>query len=104
MSLTTETEETRMKRSARFRVAMELLIKLAAMAVLARVVLPAVGALAGKVLLMISAHEALTSPTRGLTGVIGALTICLAGALLTIWLPLRIVHVCSTIDRNRRGR
>ena len=60
---------------------------------------------AGDVLMLItSAHNAWISPTLGLLGMIGALTLCMTGAFLTIWLPLRIVRVYSTIGENRRGR
>jgi hypothetical protein len=92
-----------MKASARFRMAMELLIELAAMAVLARVLVPAVGALASSLLTMF-VPAAFSSPALGLIGIVAALTLCLAAALLTIWRPPRMARVCSTIGGNRRGR
>ena len=92
-----------MKASARFRMAMELLIELAVMAVLARVLLPTVGALASSLLTMF-VPAAFSSPAFGLIGIVAALMLCLAAALLAMWLPLRMVRVCSTIGDNRRGR
>jgi hypothetical protein len=69
-----------MKTTACFQIAMELLITLAAMAVLARVLLPAAGALAGSVLMMF-ATPAFSNPTLGLIGTLAALTLCLPQCL-----------------------
>ena len=78
-----------MKTSPRPLVAIEASIKLAAIAVLARVLVPTVGVLAGRPLTSF-APAAFRSPALGTLGLVIAVDLCLAAALVAIWLPLKV--------------
>jgi len=94
-----------MKTSGRFLLAMEVLIKLAAMAVLARVLVPAVGVLASR-LLTSFASAAFRSPALGIFWLVIAVDLCLAAVLVAILLPLKVGRVrlaIATTGGNDEG-
>lgn len=97
MSRTTEMTAMHMKTSPRLLVAIEISIRLVAIAVLARVLVPAVGVLASR-LLTSFASAAFRSPALGIIGPV-VVGLCLAAALVTISLPLKVGHL-----RPRNGR
>ena len=92
-----------MKTSPRPLVAIEASIKLAAIAVLARVLVPTVGVLAGR-LLTSFASAAFRSPSLGILGLVIVVDLCLVAALAAIWLPLKVGRVRPAISDYRRER
>ena len=92
-----------MKTSPRLLVAIEVSIRLVAIAVLARVLVPAVGVLASR-LLTSSASAAFLSPALGMIGLVVVVDLCLAGALVTIWVPLKVGRVRPAMSDYRRER
>ncbi len=92
-----------MKTSPRLLVAIEASIKLVGIAVLARVLAPAVGVLAG-CLLTSFASAAFRSPALGILGLVMVVDLCLAAALVAIWLPLKVGRVRPAISDYRRER
>jgi len=77
-----------MKTSPRLLVAIEASIKLVAIAGLARVLVPAVAGLAGR-LLTSFAPAAFRSPALGILGIAVVVDLCLATTFIAIWLPLK---------------
>ena len=92
-----------MKTSPRLLVAIEASIKLVAIAVLVRVLAPAVGVLASR-LLTSFASAAFRSPALGILGLVIAVDLCLAAALVSIWLPPKVGRVRPAICDYRRER
>ena len=90
-----------MKTSPRLLVASEASIKLVGIAVLARVLVPAVGVLASR-LLTSFASAAFRSPALGIIG-LGVVGLCLAAALVTIWLPLTVGCFRPAMNDYRRS-
>ena len=74
-----------MKTSPRLLVAIEASIKLVRIAVLARVLAPAVGVLGGR-LLTSFASATFRSPALGILGLVIVVDLCLAAAVVAIWL------------------
>jgi hypothetical protein len=102
MSRTTETTAMHMKTFSRLLVAIEMSIRLVAIAVLARVLVPAlVGVLASR-LLTSFASAAFRSPALGIIGLV-VVGLCLAAALVTISLPLKVGHLRPAMDDYRRN-
>lgn len=91
-----------MKTSPRLLVAIEASIKLVAIAVLARVLVPAVGVLASR-LLTSFASAAFRSPALGIIGLVIVVGLCLAAALVTIWLPLKVGRLRPAMYDYRRN-
>jgi hypothetical protein len=101
MSRTTEMRALRMKISPCLLVAIVASIRLVAIAVLARVLVPAVGVLAGR-LLTSFASAAFRSPALGIIGLV-VVCLCLAAALVTISLPLKVGHLRPAMNDYRRN-
>ena len=94
-----------MKTSPRLLVAIEASIKLAAIAVLARVLVPTVGVLAGRLLTSL-APAAFRSPALGILGIV-VVDLCLATTFIAIWLPLKagraVARQLATTGGNDEG-
>ena len=91
-----------MKTSPRLLVAIEASIKLAAIAVLARVLWPAVGVLAGRLLTSFTT-AAFRSPALGILGLVLVVHLCLAAALVAILIPLKMVRARPANGGDRRN-
>lgn len=90
-----------MKTSPRLLVAIEVSIRLVAIAVFARVLVPAVGVLASR-LLTSSASAAFLSPALGIIRLV-VVGLCLAAALVTIWLSLKWGRLRPAMNDYRRN-
>lgn len=90
-----------MKTSPRLPIAIEILIRLVAIAVLARVLVPTVGVLASRLLISF-ASAGFHSPALDIIG-LGAVGLCLAAALVTIWLPLTVGCFRPAMNDYRRN-